>query len=150
MSAVAGTTSKPTNATIFTANESSGNAAALDIVARIQGRVVVVANLPGRFTRIKSAVKGLNLSRPELEVACGVVGVTREGDLRGSTREHVQDLSVCRDWLGCGTEGVVGVRTGNIAELVVVEHRFAPLVTSHSPRVVIVIVLRGCRVGLSP
>jgi hypothetical protein len=90
--------SRPTYATVFAANKPSGNTAALDIVACIQGRVVVVANLLGRLARIECAVKRLDLSRPELEVACRIVTVTREGDLRRSIRKHVQNFAVCRDW----------------------------------------------------
>lgn len=89
-----GATSKLTNATVFTANKTSGNAAALDVVTCIQSRVVVVANLAGGFTRIESAVERLDLSRPELEVTCTIVTVTREGNLGGSTRKHIQDFSV--------------------------------------------------------
>lgn len=95
-----GTTPKLTDTTVFTANKTSGNAATLNVVACIKSRVVVVANLPGRFARIKSAVKRLDLSRPELEVTCGIVTVTREGNLGRSIGKHVQDLSVCRSWLG--------------------------------------------------
>ena len=100
MSTVVGTTLKLTDATIFTANKSSRNAAALNVVTRIQSRVVVVANLAGGFTRIESAVERLDLSRPELEIACGIVTVTREGNLGRSIRKHVQDFSVYRCWLG--------------------------------------------------
>jgi len=109
-----------------------------------------VANLPGRFARIKRAVKRLDLSRPELEVACGISTVTREGDLRRPARKHVQDLSVYRNWLGVRDRMWWGGLTGDIAELVVVEHRFASIVTKHPPQIVLIPVLRKFRVGRSP
>jgi len=95
-----GTTPKLTNATVFAANESSRNAAALNVVACVQGRVIIVANLPGRFTGVKSAVKRFDLSRPELKVTCSILTITREGNLWGSTRKHVQDFAVYRNWWG--------------------------------------------------
>ena len=97
MSAVLRAPSKLTNTTVFTANKPPRNAAALDVVTGIQGCVVVVANLPGGFALIKSAVKGLNLSSPELEVACGLVTVAREGNLGWSTRKHVQNFPVLQE-----------------------------------------------------
>lgn len=95
-----GTTSKLTNATVFAANKPSGNTAALDIVARIRGNVVVIANSPGRFTSVKCAVERLYLSCPELEVARRIVTITREGNLRGSIRKHVQNFAVYKGRLG--------------------------------------------------
>ena len=89
-----------TNATIFAANKPSGNTAAFDVVTRIRGHVVVVANSPGRFTSVKCAVERLYLSCPELEVARRIVTITREGNLWGSTRKHVQNFAVYKDRLG--------------------------------------------------
>ena len=43
-----------------------------------------------------------------------------------------------------------GGLTGDIAELVVVEHRFASIVTKHPPQIVLIPVLRKFRVGRSP
>ena len=83
-----------TNATVFTTNKPPGNAATLDVVARIQGRVVVVVNLACRCTCVKCAVKRLDLSRPELEVTGGVITIARESNLGRSARKHVQDFPV--------------------------------------------------------
>ena len=100
MSTAGSARSRLTNTTVFTTNKPSGNTAALDIVACIPGRVVVIANSPSRFTRVKGAVERFDLSRPELEVACGIVTVTREGNLGRSIRKHVQNFAVYKDRLG--------------------------------------------------
>jgi len=42
-----------------------------------------------------------------------------------------------------------GGLTGNIAELVVVEHHLASIVTKHSPQIVLIPVLKKFRVGRS-
>jgi hypothetical protein len=84
-----GTTSELTNAAVFTANKPPGNTAALDVVACIQGCVVIVVDLPGRLTRVERAVERLDLSRPELEIAGSIFAVTRKCNLRGSIGEHV-------------------------------------------------------------
>ena len=90
--------SKLTNAAVFTANKPTGNTTALDVVACVQGCVVIVANLPGGFARVECAVERLNLSRPELEVARRIVTIAREGNLWGSIRKHVQNFAVYRNW----------------------------------------------------
>lgn len=74
------------NATVFATNEPSRYTATLDVVARVHCRVAVVTNLQSRFTRVECAVERFDLSRPELEVACSCVVVTREGNLWGPTR----------------------------------------------------------------
>ena len=123
---------KLTNAAVFTTNKPSGNTATLDVFACIHGGVMIVIDLPGRFTCVKSAVERFDLSRPELEVASGTVTITREGNLRGSAGKHVQNFPVYNNCSGCEERGVAGGLTGNIAKLVVVKHCFAPFVTDHS------------------
>jgi len=110
---------------------------------------VVVANRPGGFARIKCAVERLDLGGPELEVTCGIITVTREGNLRGSAGKHVQNFAVCEDRLGCETWMTCGL-TGNIAKLMVTEHRFAPFVASHSLQIVPILSAKGCCGGQSP
>jgi hypothetical protein len=80
---------KPTNAAVFTADKPSSNATTLDVVAGILGDVIVVVGPPRRFASVKCAVKRLDLSRPELKVAGAGITVTREGNLGGSTGEHI-------------------------------------------------------------
>ena len=100
MSTTGSARSKLTNTTVFTTNKPSGNTAALDVVACIPGRVVVIANSPSRFTRVKGAVERFDLSRPELEVARRIVTIAREGNLWGSIGKHVQNFAVYRNRLG--------------------------------------------------
>lgn len=150
MSAIEGGTLKLANATVFTANKPSGNTAALDVVTCVQGRVVVVANRPSGCARVKRAVERFDLSGPELEVACGIITITREGNLWGSTRKHVQNFAVYGNRLGCETWRVVCGLTGDVAKLMVIEHRFAPFVAGHSFQIVLIIFVKGCCGRQSP
>jgi len=70
------------NAAIFTTNKPPGYTVALDVVARIEGGVVVVAS------------RKIRLEPSRLEVAGGVGAVTREGNLWRPAREHVQGFPV--------------------------------------------------------
>ena len=49
----------------------------------------------------------------------------------------------------CGIGNGRGL-TGNIAKLVIVEHRFTPFVTSHSPQIVLILFVEGCYGRLLP
>jgi hypothetical protein len=117
------------NAAVFATNEPPRYTATLDIVARVQCRVVVVANLPSRFTRVKRAVERFDLSRPELEVTGSCVVIAREGNLWGPIRKHIQNLAVYVNGFGCETWKIIDRLTGNVTKLVIVEHCFSPLVT---------------------
>jgi H+/Cl- antiporter ClcA len=75
-----------TNATIFTANESSWHAATLNFIAIVGRSVGIVSRDYFRLARVERAVKGLDLGGPKLEIACRVRLVAAEGDLGRAIR----------------------------------------------------------------
>lgn len=84
-----------TNTPVLSANKAPRNAAAFDLFAGVDRAVGGIIRFGLGGTLLQGAVKGLDLSCPELECASMIATVAAEGNLRGSSGEHVYDFSVC-------------------------------------------------------
>ena len=84
-----------TKTTVLSTNEPARDALAFDLLALIEGLVLVITTLCTRFALRELAVEGLNLCSPELEMAHVRLLVAAESNLRRPVRKHVQDLAVC-------------------------------------------------------
>ena len=67
-----------------------------------------------------------------------VLLITAEGDLWRTVGEHIQDLAVWDTSAALPEEWQRRERTGDIAELVIVEDGFATLVTGHVPNSIVI------------
>lgn len=92
-------TTKRTETTILSTNEPTGHALALNLVALIEGLVLVVTVLCTRVALGELAVERLDLCSPELEVTHVGLLVAAESNLWRAVGKHIQDLPV---WSGSG------------------------------------------------
>ncbi|CAE6457082.1 unnamed protein product, partial [Rhizoctonia solani] len=83
-----------TYAPLFSAQHTACDALALDLVAVVLGGIGIIPNFESVFAMIEGTVEGFHLADPELKRTSRIPLVTRKRHLRGSIREHVQDLAI--------------------------------------------------------
>ena len=133
---------KRTKTSVLSANEPTGNTFALYVFTLVEGGVLLVAAFCSRLALGKLAVERFHLSGPELEVAHVCVLVATESDLGRAVGQHVQDLAVCKG-VRQDQSHDEQARTGNVAELVIIEDRLSAFVAGHVANSVRVVGIRG-------
>jgi hypothetical protein len=88
------TKSRLTNTPILATDKPPRNTAALDLLARVHCSIGIITWEGLRTTFLQGAIERFDLGGPELECARPVGTVAAEGDLRRTSREHVDDFAV--------------------------------------------------------
>ena len=127
-----------TNTPVLSADEAARYTFALNVLAVVDRGVPVEPDFLARVAFAQLAVERLDLCRPELEMTQVVLLITAEGDLWRTVGEHIQDLAVWGPSAALPGEWQRRERTGDIAELVIVEDGFATLVTGHVPNSIVI------------